>query len=153
MGQATTSSTFSRTAEPEGEFFRDPDNSPFAITETLNPNYDQDQTSHELQLTGTAFDSKLTYVAGLYYFEEEGTDNVFVPVFLPADDPPGSGNFVGGFPAVISNFASVDNSSEAAYLQLSYGITDRLAVTGGIRHTRDEKGFDFTQFIGADPCR
>jgi len=130
--------------ETEGEFFRDPDNSPFAITETLNPDYDQDQTSHEIQLTGNAFESKLSYAAGLYYFEEDGTDNVFVPVFLPVPDAPV------GFPAVINNFATVDNSSEAAYLQLSYSVTDQIAITGGVRHTRDQKGFEFTQFIGAD---
>ncbi len=130
--------------ETDGEFFRDPDNSPHAITHTLNPDYDHEQTSHELQITGMAFDGRLKYAAGLYYFEEEGTDNVFVPVFLPTPD------LAAGFPATISNFADVDNSSEAAYLQASWSLTDTLFLTGGIRHTTDDKGFEYTQFIGAD---
>lgn len=130
--------------ETDGEFFRDPDNSPHAITHTLNTDYEHEQTSHELQITGDAFDGRLKYVGGLYYFEEEGTDNVFVPVFLPTPD------LSAGFPAAISNFASVDNSSEAAYLQLTWSLTDRWAVTAGIRHTKDDKGFDYTQYIGAD---
>lgn len=130
--------------ETDGEFFRDPDNSPFAITETLNPDYEHEQTSHELQITGTAMDGKLKYVGGLFYLEEEGTDNVFVPVFLPAPD------LSAGFPAAVNNFASVDNSSQAAYLQLNWNLTEALAIVGGIRHTRDEKSFDYTQYLAGD---
>ncbi len=136
--------------ETEGEFYRDPDNTPFAITETLNPDYKQEQTSHELQVTGTAFEGRLKYVGGLYYFKEKGTDNVFVPVFLPAADPPGSANLVAGFPAGISNFADVDNTSKAAYLQMTWDLGEVFSVTGGMRHTRDKKGFVYTQYIGAD---
>ena len=127
--------------ETEGEFYRDPDNSPHAITETLNPDYDQDQTSHEIQITGTAFGESLKYVGGLYYFEEEGTDNVFVPVFLPTPD------LVAGFPARINNFADVDNTSEAAYFQATWSFNETWSVTAGIRHTEDEKKFKYTQYI------
>jgi iron complex outermembrane receptor protein len=130
--------------ETEGEFFRDPDNSPHAITETWNPDYIHEQLSHELQITGDAFDSRLTYVGGLYYFEEEGTDNVFVRVFLPSPD------LAVGFPAAISNFADVENSSQAAYLQLSWHFDNGWTTTAGIRHTRDEKDFKYTQYIGAN---
>lgn len=136
--------------DTEGEFFRDPDNTPFTITETLNPDYDHEQTSHELQVTATAFNGRLKYVGGLYYFKEKGTDNVFVPVFLPAADPPGSANLVAGFPAGISNFADVDNSSKAAYLQVTWDLGEVFSVTGGVRQTRDKKGFVYTQYIGAD---
>lgn len=136
--------------DTEGEFYRDPDNTPFTITETLNPDYDHEQTSHELQVTASAFNGRLKYVGGLYYFKEKGTDNVFVPVFLPAADPPGSANLVAGFPAGISNFADVDNSSKAAYLQVTWDLGEVFSVTGGVRQTRDKKGFVYTQYIGAD---
>ena len=130
--------------ETKGEFFRDPDNSPHAITETVNPDYEHEQLSHELQIIGTAFADKLTYVGGLYYLEETGTDNVFVSVFLPTPD------MTAGFPAVISNYADVDNSSKAIYFQVSGNLTDIISITGGIRHTEDKKGFVYTQYIGAD---
>ncbi len=130
--------------QTDGGFFRDPDNSPHAITETLNPEYDHEQRTHELQISGAAFADRLHYVAGLYAFAEEGTDNVFVPVFLPSPD------LAVGFPAVIHNLAEVDNDSEAAYLQLSWDLTDRLSMTGGIRHTKDDKEFVYTQYIAAD---
>lgn len=128
----------------DGGFYRDPDNSPHAITETLNPDYEHDQISQELQLTGAGFDGKLNYVAGLYYLEEDGTDNVFVPVFLPTPD------LAVGFPAAITNRAEVDNNSRAAYLQATWALTETLSLTGGVRQTRDEKDFIYTQYIGAD---
>ena len=81
--------------ETEGFFNRDPDNSPVAITHTLNSDYQHEQTSHELQLTGD-FGDRLRYVAGLYTFEEEGNDDVFVPIFLPNVDDPANPF---GFPA------------------------------------------------------
>ena len=130
--------------QTEGGFNRDPDNSPHAITETLNPDYDHEQTTHELQLTGAAFDDRLKYVAGLYAFDEEGTDNVYVPVFLPTPD------LAVGFPAAIHNLADVDNKSEAAYLQLTWDLTDTFSITGGFRHTKDDKEFVYTQYIAAD---
>jgi len=130
--------------ETEGEFSRDPDNSPHAITETINPDYEHQQLSHELQITGTLFDNKLSYVGGLFYLEEEGTDNVFVPVFLPTPD------LTAGFPAVINNYADVDNTSTAVYFQATWDLTDIFSITGGVRRTEDEKEFVYTQYIGAD---
>ena len=128
----------------DGGFYRDPDNSPHAITETLNPDYEHRQTRHELQLTGAGFDDRLKYVAGLYYFVEDGTDNVFVPVFLPTPD------LAAGFPAAITNRAEVDNNSRAAYFQATWELTEIVSVTGGVRQTKDEKDFVYTQYIGAD---
>ncbi len=130
--------------QTEGGFNRDPDNSPHAITETLNPDYDHEQTTHELQFNGSAVDDRLTYVAGLYALDEEGTDNVYVPVFLPTPD------LAIGFPAAIHNLADVDNDSQAAYLQLTWDLNDLFSVTGGVRHTRDDKQFAYTQYIAAD---
>ena len=128
----------------DGGFYRDPDNSPHAITETLNPDYDHRQTSHELQVTGTGFEERLKYVAGLYYFEEDGVDNVFVPVFLPTPD------LAVGFPAAITNRAAVDNNSTAAYFQATWDLTGIISLTGGVRQTKDDKVYIYTQYIGAD---
>ncbi len=127
-----------------GEFFRDPDNSPQTITHTSNPDYDHEQSSHELQITGSAFDDSFKYAGGAYYFEEEGVDNVFVDVSLP--DP----TLTVGFPATISNYAQVDNNSEAVYFQATLDVSDIFSINAGVRHTRDEKAFEFSQFIGAD---
>jgi iron complex outermembrane receptor protein len=128
----------------EATFEADADGSPFQITELSNPNYDHEQVSHELQLTGDLNDGGFKYVAGLYRFDEEGEDVVFVPVTLPTPD------VSAGFPAVINNYAEVDNSSQAAYFQGTWAASDALNITGGIRYTEDKKEYDYTQFIGAD---
>ena len=133
--------------ETEGEFNRDPDNSPIAITHTSNPDYYHRQLSQEFQVTGSAFSDKLDYVAGLYFFREEGTDNVFVPIYgeVPA---PGSGFAV---PLYINNYADVENGSEAAYLQATYRFLPDLGLTLGVRHTRDDKEFTYLQYVSSDP--
>lgn len=136
--------------DTDGEFYRDPDNAPFAITETSNPNYHHEQFSQELQITGNLFDERLRYVAGAYFFEEEGTDDVFVPIFgaVPAPVPGG----LLALPLFINNFAAVDNSSRAFFAQGTFDLSDKLALTFGLRHTKDEKGFEFNQFISVDPA-
>lgn len=132
----------------KSQFANDADNSPFQITEIINDNYDVDQMTHELQITGNAIDDRLKYIAGVFLFDEEGDDDVNVPVTIPA---PGTGPAGGaGFQAAIRNDASVENTSTAVYFQSTFDINDVWSVTGGIRYTEDEKGYDFTQVIGAN---
>lgn len=126
------------------EFYSDPDNAPVSITEVYNPEYEHEQISHELQISGEMLDGGLKYVAGLFYFEEQGVDNVFVPLHLPSPD------LSTGFAAGLSNFAAVDNESRAVYLQLDYQLNDIMAFTAGVRNTRDKKHYRYTQYIGAD---
>ncbi len=132
----------------ESRFANDADNSPFQITEIVNDNYDVDQTTHELQLTGVAVEGRLKYAVGIFYFDEEGTDDVNVPVTIPA---PGTGPGGGaGFQAAIRNDAFVENTSEAAYVQATYDVNDTWSATAGIRYTEDDKSYAFTQNIGAN---
>ena len=130
--------------DTKGTFFRDADNSPHAITETLNFVYEHEQISHELQLTGAALDDNLSYVAGLYYLEEEGTDYIDVPIFLPSPD------LAVGFPAAVASFSDVDNSSKAGYLQVTWDLTEVFSLTGGIRHTKDKKNYIYTAYLAGD---
>ena len=81
-----------------------------------------DQQSAELQLTGEfgAFD----YVAGLYWFEEEGENSQDPTIFL--FDP---GDFL--------LCQKVD--SQAIYGNLGYHVSDALRVSAGLRYTQDDK--------------
>jgi iron complex outermembrane receptor protein len=81
-----------------------------------------DQQSVELQLTGEmgAFD----YVAGLYWFEEEGKNVQEPTVFLG-----GPGDFR----------LSQEVTSEAVYGNVGYHVTDALRVAVGARYTQDDK--------------
>lgn len=134
--------------EADGAFFRDPDNSPIQITETSNPNYSHEQFSEEVQITGALVNERLQYVLGAYLFEEEGTDDVFVPIYGAIPTPDG----LLGLPLHINNFVVVDNSSRAVFGQGTFAATEQMAFTFGLRYTKDEKGFGYRQYISLDPA-
>ena len=133
--------------DTEGEFFRDPDNSSIQITETSNPNYNHEQFSEELQVTGALFNERLQYVLGAYFFEEDGTDDVFVPIYGAIPTPAG----LLALPLYINNFVTVDNNSKAVFGQGTFDATEQIALTFGLRYTEDEKGFGYHQYISPDP--
>ena len=133
--------------DTEGEFYRDPDNSSIQITETSNPNYNHEQFSQELQVTGALFNERLQYVLGAYYFEEDGTDDVFVPIYGALPTPAG----LLALPLYINNFVLVDNSSKAVFGQGTFDLSDQVAVTFGLRYTEDDKSFGYRQYISPDP--
>ena len=81
-----------------------------------------DQQSAELQLSGDfgAFD----YVAGLYWFEEEG-ENFQDPTVFNTD----TGDFR----------LSQEMDSQAIYGNLGYRVSDALRISAGLRYTQDDK--------------
>jgi iron complex outermembrane recepter protein len=60
--------------ELEALFARDGDNTPLTFRETYNDD-EQDQLSQELQLSGSSFGDRLTWLLGAYYFEESAVEN------------------------------------------------------------------------------
>lgn len=117
----------------DGSFERDGDSSPAQILHTENPEYKQEQLSAELQAVGSLWDGRLTYVAGVYYFDESGRDRVFV--FLPPSF------------AYVDNLSIVDSTSIAGYGQATFAVTDDLNLTAGIRYNRDKKKVDLEQYF------
>jgi iron complex outermembrane receptor protein len=82
-----------------------------------------DQTSFELQFSGEV--GAWDYVAGLYHFEEEGSNTQFPYTFNG-----GGGGFF---------FLGQDMDSQAAYANVGYNVSDALRIAAGVRHTRDDK--------------
>lgn len=108
----------------------DVDGTPHEIFATHN-NFEHHQFSQELQFSGTALDDRLKWLIGLYYFEEEATDDDSVLL--------ATGNIhSGGF---------IDNDSAALFGQATYDVTDRLSLTFGLRRTEDTKRFTPDQFV------
>ncbi|MCB1676701.1 MAG: TonB-dependent receptor [Halioglobus sp.] len=98
--------------------------------------YSDDQRSHELQVNFTA--ERFAIVAGLYYFK---------------------GNSAGAFDVVLNNSpymdgehfdlaigGDVDTTSESAYFNVNYSLTDALTLTAGVRTTRDEKNSNIQNY-------
>ncbi len=99
---------------------------------------DQDQTSQEFQLQ---YDNggKLRGVAGLYWINE----NIDSTQFAYADDFL-IGASAASFPEVFTREIgdNLNLHSYAAFANLTYDVTDRLSVTGGLRGTSETKHYD-----------
>jgi iron complex outermembrane receptor protein len=94
---------------------------------------DADQTSIELQLNG--YYDEFDFVSGIYWFNEEGSNR------QGADS-----SFNGG-----GNLLELDQetTSRAVFVNLGYGVTDDLRISGGVRYTKDEK--EATANVGIGP--
>lgn len=106
------------------QFSRDADHSPHLVVHTSD-DWDTKQFTQELQLNFNTSDNKLKGVFGLYYFFEDGSNLSVVDTNLTT--------FLSG--------ALIKTNSYAAFSQLTYDVTDRLSLTGGLRWTSEDKTF------------
>lgn len=114
----------------DAEFARDGDHSPHRISQ-FHDTLKQTQLTQELQLLGSNMDSKLNWILGLYYFDEDG-DNVNTLDFT------------------VSNFRSggkFQNTSKAAFGQATMDFSDWFSLTVGLRYTQEDKAFTPDQVI------
>jgi iron complex outermembrane receptor protein len=93
-----------------------------------------EQWSQELEVLGTAFNDRLSYLGGLYYFHEDGDQDFGWYFTLP----------------VSTSQIQADTDSYAVFAQATYRITDALNFTAGVRWTRDEKNFSIDQQVTED---
>lgn len=84
--------------------------------------------SDEVQLQGKAFDSKLEYIFGVYYYSLTGTDG-----FGLNDDP------VVQFGSPYIAAGRIKNTSFSGFGQATYNFTDTLSATAGLRYTVDQR--------------
>ena len=87
--------------------------------------FEQDQFSQEFQLQGQALAEKLQWVAGLYYFEEDGA-NI---------------NPVDFFPVSVQSGGFFDYTSFAVFAQGTYDVSEQLSLTLGLRYTDDDRDY------------
>lgn len=118
---------------------------------------EQEQFSQEIRFSGDAFNEKVSYVTGLYYFKQtldSTTDTllgedayILASAFLGIDPPlpqvflpPGSS---------ARNTADQEHDSYAIFGQADYKLTDQLLMTGGVRWTDENK--EMTNVFTEDP--
>lgn len=107
--------------------YYDFDGSPYDILTIYSPLHSQ-SFNQEFQISGELNDSRLNYVAGVYYSKLSGTDGTVNRALVPLN--PAVPNVTEGRP---------DNKSYAAYAQVSYKLTDTLSASGGLRYTKDKR--------------
>lgn len=106
----------------------------------FSPSFDRqsdaaaDQITQELQAQGQAFNERLDWIAGAFFFKESGDQSLKddIPLFGLFDLPP--------------TFLDIDTTSWAVFAQGTYALTDRLSAFAGIRYTEDDKSFDASIF-------
>ncbi len=131
-------------------------------------NYSYAQTTsktltQELQVMSNGSDkSPLEWIVGGYYFDDTARDRSVTNVnrsYVTATAPVGQQYYPFGFTYLPSgtgldqrfgfdSFSALQQKARslAAYGQLSYTLFDKLTLTGGLRHTKDEKDFMTSRF-------
>ncbi len=114
-----------------------------------NPDhFDLDSASQEFQLAGSGFDGYADFVAGLFYFNEEG-DYINTQI-------------IDLFELNQRFYTEIDNTSLAAFGEVSLHLTEQLTASLGVRYTDEEReqnhsvtldggaGFTYFDTLGAD---
>ncbi|MBM5812314.1 MAG: TonB-dependent receptor [Gammaproteobacteria bacterium] len=113
----------------------DNDLSPVPFT-VFRQNAEADYFTQELRLEGESEETRWT--AGVFFLDIDGTylqgfDILALGTTLQAD-------------------YSLDTRSWSAFVQAEHDLFDVLTVTGGVRYTRDEKDYDYTQHCTGGFC-
>ncbi len=122
------------------------------------PQISQEQFSHEFQLSGSLFEDSLDYIVGLYYFEEEATENnaplhhqfsaqvsddvIPIPVLgqLLGGVLLGAGDV--GIVNMLSQRYDIKNEAKAVFGQFTWTpniLDNRLHLTFGARYSSDNR--------------
>jgi iron complex outermembrane receptor protein len=83
-----------------------------------------EQYSQELRLTSDS-SGPLEWLVGLYYFNDEGTSHVFIEI--------------PGFGFNIDHRADLETDAYAVFGQATYGVTDALRLTVGMRYSDEQR--------------
>lgn len=96
-----------------------------------------DQYSQEFQLVGSAFDDRLQYVGGLYWFKEETDNRRSVTLLGPYD--PAISNLL--FISAEANLKIAENEAWAVFSQVEWEFNDHWRATLGVRYTDEDRTF------------
>ncbi|WP_372809694.1 TonB-dependent receptor [Litorivivens sp.] len=111
----------------------------------FTPDIDQEQFSHELQFSGSLFDDRVNYIAGLYYFEEEARQSpgeIGHLISAPLGSTQDGNNTNTRIEILTQARYDIENSAKAAFAQLSWRppvLEERLNLTLGLRHSEDSR--------------
>ncbi|MEM1112090.1 MAG: TonB-dependent receptor, partial [Pseudomonadota bacterium] len=103
---------------------------------------ESDQFSQEFQLIGSAFDDRMSYVAGLFYFQEETENRRSVSLLGPFS--PAISNLF--FLSASSTELRADNEAIAAFAQVEWEFNDNWRTTLGVRYTDEKRELERDRF-------
>ena len=115
---------------------QDWDRTPIPLVQ-LNEQIDIEYFTQEFQLSGTAFNDRLKWVAGLFYYWDSANDD------RRRFDPSAGADsaILGDFGLGTLENKNIVTKSYAAFAQGTYSVTDALSVTLGLRWSKDTKDY------------
>jgi len=111
----------------------DLDGTPYRLGDLAISNTKGHQISQELQVTGKAFNNKLDWIIGAYYFRERIADIRFF-----------NSDALGGV-STEQSLPRVVNQSKSIFAQASYEFTPRFRFTVGARYVSDKREITYRQ--------
>jgi len=135
----------SLTAYRDGEslFENDNDTGPLAQSSTFFRD-EMEQFTQEIRLVSPG-DSRLNYVAGIFYLSQTLLTDHDLLVLEQAGIPSQNdfyGNsvfFTPGVPTIDETFGIVDVEAIAVYANVEFDLTDNVTIFGGLRYTEEDK--------------
>ena len=118
----------------DGYFVADLDGAPMRVADLIDT-YDHEQISQEVQLLGSSFQDRLDWIAGFYYFKEEG-ENINPVRFSQVH---------------LQSGGEYEADSWAVFGQGTWHVNDKLDLTVGLRYTEDQRDYLPVQFIEVLP--
>jgi iron complex outermembrane receptor protein len=126
LNQTTTLTSLTAYRKSNFRFFIDADATELRVQTSDVPDV-QRQLSQELTFVQRT--PKLTWIGGVFFFDEHNEGQVEITVY----------------PAVqIRPFAKIGTKAGALFGQLTYSLTRRVSLTGGVRYTYEQKDLDNT---------
>jgi iron complex outermembrane receptor protein len=112
----------------DGQNVRDDDETPFPIN-TIYYVLDHEQFTGEVQLTGSAFNDRLDWTLGAFYYT--------------ADQAQKGEVYLGDQNIQFAQNDTFDSENKSAFAHFVFGVTDRLSFTAGLRYTDESKSYVF----------
>lgn len=116
---------------------------------TMHPDTDLRQLTDEFQISGTAFDKRLDYIAGAFYLLGKSPGGL--EQFRASRNSFNGSSATTVSAAIFS--AQVRDESKAVFAQMTYhaGADRQLSTTGGLRYTWDTREASFGRLVGSGP--
>ncbi|HMO74617.1 MAG TPA: TonB-dependent receptor [Sphingopyxis sp.] len=105
----------------------DLDGTPYTLLQQIYGDDRQNQVSTEFQLFGRAFDDRLDWIVGAYYFSEDGVNDSRAHFLAPFVVTQGR------------TYGESNNTSLSFFGQFTFRLTEELRLTAGARYVHDTR--------------
>ncbi len=107
---------------------------------TTNSGLDANQFSQELRLSGRAFDTRLDWLVGAYYYDDK-KDDIFLRLPILID--------LLGATLGLQSESNQETESKALFANVNYALNDSLSGFLGLRFTDEDKDYQLSDSLSA----